>query len=149
MVVKVGTPGITNGTVIFTQDRGAGNQDIPFSFVAPQAGLYPIRFLWYQGGGGGSVEFFSYDDAGNKIAVNDPNNPNAIKAYYRLSEVGGQPEITVTRASNGDLVITWINGGMLQSTPSLSDPVQWTDLENDGSYTTPVSAPAMFFRVKK
>jgi hypothetical protein len=94
------------------------------------------------------VEFFSYDDNGNKIAVNDPNDPNAIKAYYRITE-GGQPEITVTRASNGDLVVTWTNGGMLQSTPSLTTPIQWTDLENDGSYTTPVSAPAMFFRVAK
>ena len=148
IVVKVGTPGVTNGTVIFTQDRGAGNQDIPFSFVAPEPGLYPIRFIWYQGGGGGNVEFLSYDENGNKIAVNDPNNPNAIKAYYRITE-GGQPEITVTRASNGDLVLTWTNGGMLQSTPSLSTPIQWTDLENDGSYTTPVSAPAMFFRVTK
>ncbi|MGZ8919512.1 MAG: hypothetical protein ACXW3L_00880, partial [Limisphaerales bacterium] len=149
MLVKVGTPGVTNGTVIFTQDRGAGNQDIPFSFVAPQAGLYPIRFIWYQGGGGGSVEFFSYDATGKKIAVNDPTDPNAIKAYYRISDVGGVPELTVTRASNGDITITWTNGGTLQSKADLNDAGPWTNLENDGSYTTPTSAPQMFFRVVK
>jgi hypothetical protein len=148
IVVKVGTPGVTNGTVIFTQDRGAGNQDIPFSFVAPTAGLYPVRFIWYQGTGGGNVEFFSYDDTGKKIAVNDPTDPNAIKAYYRITDAG-IPELSVIRESNGDLTINWINGGTLQSKADLNDPAPWTVLESDGSYTTPTSAPHMFFRVVK
>jgi hypothetical protein len=150
ILVKVGTPGVTDGTVIFTQDRGAGNQDIPFSFVAPQAGLYPIRFIWYQGGGGGTVEFFSYDDTGKKIAVNDPTDPNAIKAYYRITDVGGDDTVlTITRAGNGDIVIDWTNGGTLQSRPVLGDATQWTDLESDGSYTTTAAGQNMFYRVSK
>jgi hypothetical protein len=149
IVVKVGTPGVTDGTVIFTQDRGAGNQDIPFSFVAPQAGLYPIRFLWYQGGGGGNVEFFSYDDTGKKIAVNDPTDPNAIKAYYRITDVGGVPELTITNEGDGNIRITWTNGGTLQSRPVLGDATQWTDLESDGDYTTTNAGQNMFYRVSK
>jgi hypothetical protein len=149
IVVKVGTPGVTDGTVIFTQDRGAGNLDIPFSFVAPQAGLYPIRFLWYQGGGGGNVEFFSYDDTGKKIAVNDPTDPNAIKAYYRINDGGGQPLLTIANEGNGNLRITWTNGGTLQSRPVLGDATQWTDLESDGEYTTTNAGQNMFYRVSK
>jgi hypothetical protein len=150
IVVKVGTPGVTNVTVIFTQDRGAGNQDIPFSFVAPQAGLYPIRFLWYQGGGGGNVEFFSYDANGKKIAVNDPNDPNAIKAYYRITDdSGGRPVITVTRAASGDINITWTNGGTLQATSVLGPNAAWADVDSDGSFSTTATGAQRFFRVRK
>ena len=150
IVVKVGTPGVTNGTVIFTQDRGAGNQDIPFSFVAPQAGLYPIRFIWYQGGGGGNVEFFSYDANGKKIAVNDPTDPNAIKAYHKITDdTTGRPVITVTRAANGDINITWTNGGTLQSTAALGPNATWADVDSDGSYSAPVTGTQLFFRVRK
>jgi hypothetical protein len=148
IVVKVGTPGVTNGTVIFTQDRGAGNQDIPFSFVAPEAGLYPIRFIWYQGGGGGNVEFFSYDDTGKKIAVNDPTDPNAIKAYYRITE-SSVPSLTIANEGNGNIRITWTNGGTLQSRPVLGDNTQWTNLESDGEYVTTNAGQNMFYRVSK
>lgn len=146
--VQIGMPGETNGTVLFTIDRGAGNRDIPFAFVTPEAGLYPVRLVWYQGGGGGNLEFFTYGPNNTKIPVN-ADDPNAIKAYYAITDVGGVPELTVTRGSNGDITITWTNGGTLQSKADLNDPAPWTNLENDGSYTTATSAPHMFFRVVK
>lgn len=151
--VQVGTPGVTNGTVLYaTADRGAGSADIPFSFTVPQAGLYPIRLVWYQGGGGGNVEFFSYDDNGNKIPVNDPNNPNSIKAFYALggSTNVDQPVITVSRASNGNINITWTNGGTLQASPEVAGAgANWTDVNSTGSYSTAPSAQRQFFRVRK
>ena len=44
--------GVTNGISLFKIDRGGGSADFPFAVIAPQAGLYPIRVLYYQGGGG-------------------------------------------------------------------------------------------------
>jgi hypothetical protein len=149
ILVKVGTPGVTNGTVIFTQDRAGGNLDIPFSFVVPEAGLYPIRFIWYHAGGGGNVEFFSYDENGMKIAVNDPNNPNAIKAYHRINDGGGQPVISVSRATSGEITITWTNGGTLQASTELGPNANWADVDSDGSFTTAPTGAHRFFRVRK
>src|SRR5262249_3607879 len=68
--VKIGLPGVTNGFRVFGVDRGSGATDVPFSFVIPEAGLYPVRFIYYDGGGGGQAEFFSYDDNDNKIPIN-------------------------------------------------------------------------------
>jgi hypothetical protein len=95
--LQVGTPGQTNGTVIFTIDVGKGASDIPFSFGVPQPGLYPMRLVYYNGGGGATLEYFSYDDIGNKIAINDTNNPAAIKAYY---QVLAAPVIAITSPTN-------------------------------------------------
>lgn len=95
--LQVGTPGQTNGTVIFTIDVGKGASDIPFSFTVPQPGLYPMRLVYYNGGGGATLEYFSYDDTGNKIAINDTNNPAAIRAYY---QVLAAPVIAITSPTN-------------------------------------------------
>jgi hypothetical protein len=63
-------------------DGGRGASDSIFDVVAEADGLYPIRVLWWQGTGGINVEIFSVDlDTGEKILVNDPVNPLAIKAY--------------------------------------------------------------------
>ncbi len=148
MVVKIGKPGVTTGTVLFTQDRGGGAADIPFSVNVPVAGLYPVRFLWYQGGGGGQAEFFSYDQNGVKIPINDSINPNAIKAYYKLAD---QPKLTAVQ--DGDSIkITWTNGGELQSTTSLAAPIVWTGTgDSDGAFSEALSTgdSAKFYRVKR
>lgn len=144
-VVKIGTPGVTNGQVLFTIDRGGGAADIPFSFVIPQAGLYPVRLIWYEGGGDGNVEFFSYGPNNEKIPLN-ANNPNAIKAYHSLSGGPAAPELTITRGAAGEVVITWTNGGTLQGSSAVTGAA-WTDLDSDGSYTTTASDAAKFFRV--
>lgn len=52
-----------------------------FSFLAETAGIYSVRVIWYQSGGGGSMEFFSVSEDGTRILINDPQDANAIKAY--------------------------------------------------------------------
>ena len=59
---------------------GRGASDSLFNFVAPTDGIYPFRLLYFEGTGGASVEFFSIHN-GEKILINDRDNPNAIKAY--------------------------------------------------------------------
>ena len=62
-------------------EGGRGAADAIFNIVAEADGLYPVRLLWYEGGGGANVEFFSVDDKGTKTLINDPDNADAIKAY--------------------------------------------------------------------
>ncbi len=69
------TAGVFNG--------GRGASDTQFDLEVPVAGLYPVRLLWWEGGGGANVEFFSVKPDGNRVLINDPNNdPLAIKAYH-------------------------------------------------------------------
>lgn len=68
---------------------GRGASDTTFDVAAPVAGLYPVRLLWWEGGGGANLEFFSVRASdGVKILINDPAEPGAIKAY-----AGGLPTL--------------------------------------------------------
>ena len=156
--VKVGTPGQTNRTVIYSLDAGKGASDVPFSFVVPQPGLYPIRLVWYNGGGGANLEFFSYDDTGKKVRINDPSNPQAIKAFYSIATVPQGPQLAVTRNGN-NVVISWPTtaGYALQSAPALlSTGTAWTavstapvDSGGTSTVTVPMSATQQYFRLAK
>ncbi|MDP7453531.1 MAG: LamG domain-containing protein, partial [Arenicellales bacterium] len=63
---------------VFDGARGAGNTQ--FTFYISEAGLYPYRVLWYEGGSGASIEIFSLVD-GERVLINDPDVEGAIKAY--------------------------------------------------------------------
>lgn len=145
--VQIGTPGQTNNTILFTVDRGAGATDFPFAFITPQAGLYPVRIVWWQGGGDANLEFFTYGPNNEKIPV---NSANGVKAYYDATGgVTNTPKLTVSQAA-GVLTITWTNGGELQTASSILGP--WTGTgDTDGSYTENIVAATAtkFFRVSK
>ncbi len=77
----------------FSGGRGAGTgltSGTTFTFYVQQAGLYPARLIWYEGGGGSSVEWSSrlpvdpntgYPGHGNATLINDSLASGAIKAY--------------------------------------------------------------------
>jgi hypothetical protein len=139
--LKVGTPGQTNGTVIIALDAGRGASDTPFSFTVPQPGLYPIRLIWYNGGGGANLEFFSYDDNGNKVPINDSANPASIKAFYRVSSVT-QLRFTSVKVSGQNVVITWSGTGRLQQAANLTaNAADWSDVvpaPTGSTFTVPI-----------
>jgi len=151
--LQVGTPGQTNGTVIFSVDVGKGASDIPVSFTIPQAGLYPIRLVYYNGGGGAALEYFSYDDTGNKIPINDTNNPSAIKAYYNIITT---PVLQFTSAtvSGGAAMFTWTGTAILQQATVLTgSPTDWSAVSpqpSGNTYQVQVSsATHTFYRLKQ
>ncbi len=147
--VKIGEPGNATGQVLFTVDRGAGNRDIPFAFIAPEDGLYPVRLVFYNGGGGGNAEFYTYGPNNSKNLINDAANPNSIKAYSILADI--TPKISFSLA--GDvLTINWTNGGELQTTTSLTPPIVWTGSgDSDGTFleNLPTGEPARYYRILK
>ena len=72
---------------IMDYEGGRGAQTpSEFYFIAPVTGVYPMRLLYYQGGFGGSVQFYSLDRAtGTPALINDPANGNSIKTYRTSS----------------------------------------------------------------
>jgi hypothetical protein len=72
------------GTTLGEFSGGRAASDSLFHFVVPRDGLYPFRLIWQQGGGDGSVEWFTVLN-GQKILINDTTNPNAVKAYRSVT----------------------------------------------------------------
>lgn len=69
---------------------GRGSADTLFYVKVDAAGIYPVRLLWYEGGGGANVEFFSVhqpnpDQAPSYVLVNARGQANAIASYARSS----------------------------------------------------------------
>ena len=155
--VKVGAPGVTNGTVVASVDVGKGSSDIPFSVNVPQAGLYPIRLVYYNGGGGANLEYFSYDDTGNKIPINDTNNATAIKAFYNIT-AAPQLKFTSVSVSGGQihLSVTVPSGTatLEQASVLTGSPSDWSTAQSGVTGTTTIDLPAAtsgnkFYRLKQ
>lgn len=145
--VQIGTPGKTDGPVLFTVDRGAGARDIPFAFIAPEAGLYPVRLVWYQGGGGGNVEFFSYGPDNSKILVNDASNPLAVKAYQKLKETA--PLQLSVALEGANVVLSWTGGGTLEETAEVGAGAVWTTSASQANPQTLAPAGTKFYRLRR
>ena len=89
----------------YNSDAGRGNgtaidSGTTFSFEIKQAGLYPFRLVWEQGGGGHNVEWSTRQEANGHMTwfngttplaylVGDNGTTGAIKAYqYPVSNAG-------------------------------------------------------------
>jgi len=79
----------------FSGGRGNGgglNDGTTFSFEVTQAGLYPVRVVWYEGGGGSNVEISArqFDPVtGASLSGNLLNAADGIRAYqYPLATAG-------------------------------------------------------------
>jgi len=80
-------PDITPPLGEFDDGRGAANTD--FFFIVPKAGVYPFRCVWFEGNGGANCEWYSITPSGQRILLNDPENPAALKTYWART---AQPE---------------------------------------------------------
>src|SRR5439155_8495480 len=67
-------------------DGGRGAADTIFKFVVQDAGVFPFRVIWENGGGGFNIEIFTVKTDGTKVLVNDTAN-GGLKAYR--AKVGG------------------------------------------------------------
>lgn len=119
-------------------DVGKGASDVLFPVVVQQAGTYPLRLIYFQGGGGGNCEFFSYV-GGTKVLINDLTQ-GGLRAYYSLVH----PGLSIT-SDGTNLTVTY--GGTLQTS---TDLVNWTDVAGSSSLVIPLNSAGAqaFFRAK-
>jgi hypothetical protein len=91
-------PRATSAKLLGLFNGGRGSADTLFYVNVAQDGIYPVRLVWYEGGGGANLEFFSLDLSGEtqtKILVNDRANAKAVKAYSLL-KVPQPPYVSVS-----------------------------------------------------
>ena len=53
--------------------------------VVPQAGVYPIRLVWWEAQGDGNCELYTVNRLGERTLINDRSQPAAVKAYREAS----------------------------------------------------------------
>jgi hypothetical protein len=119
--VSVGAPavGILSSTALGTYDGDRAASETTFDFFVPVAGIYCFSVIFEENTGGASEEFYSVDIAtGEKILINDPNNPAAIKSYRALTvatppyvrETVPPPNATDVRADTVICAYIWERG---------------------------------------
>jgi hypothetical protein len=75
--------------------KTSGTYDGTFDVIAEATGLYPFRLVWFERGGGAHLELFTVDPAtGDRLLVNDPAQPRAIRAFREVA----QPEVILQAA---------------------------------------------------
>jgi hypothetical protein len=138
------------GTKLGEFNGGRGAADTLFRIVVEEAGVYPIRLSWWEGGGGANLEFFSMVGT-NKILINDRAVTGHIKAYSAGTAPGVLTDFGIERASFGpnpsaDLIATFRDGSSTVDDASIRLTVDGTSvtpvIANAGTTTTATFAPA-------
>lgn len=122
-------------------DAGRGASDTIFPVIVPQAGVYPLRAVWFEGGGGANMEWFSVTADGQKVLLNDPDNASALKAFTARSGGGTKPVISISK-NGADVVITFT--GTLQSADKAEGP--YTKVTATSPLHVTANASAKFWR---
>jgi len=114
-----GTTNSPTAIQIGAVDASRGAADTLMYFRIDQPGVYFFRLLWFEGGGGASVEWFSVNADGSRALVNGTQT-GALKSY----KVRTVPEPTLTpggisgyTVTDGKLVLTY--SGTLMSSSTL------------------------------
>jgi hypothetical protein len=107
--------------------HNGGPADERVGFVVPVSGVYPFRFVWYERGGAGLGQWYSIDRAtGERILINDPSSPKAIRAWLSaaLPALRVQSSATVASGYIDDTAVT-IDAGAKRITIPLSGPMRF------------------------
>jgi hypothetical protein len=132
-------------------DNGRGATDTIMNFGVSQAGLYPMRLLFHQGGGGMNCEWFSLKADGTKVLVGDTAK-GGLKAY-RARTFTPAPRFNATTISGSTVTISWTGTGILQQASALTgNPSDWSDVSpqpSGSSYqVTGATTGNKFFRLR-
>lgn len=92
-------------------DGSRGTSETRFDIYVEEDGIYPVRLLWWEGGGGASVEFYSILENDDRILINDRDNPNAIKAYRSATVRPYISSVSPTGTAATDSIEYVINDG--------------------------------------
>ena len=110
-------------------DGGRGSADTVFFFAVEEAGVYLFRLLWFEGGGGANVEWFTVNPDGSRALVNGTQT-GSISAFRTRTvpepeiPVGGDATFNPPTISGGQVNLSWEGAGTLQET---TDLINWTN----------------------
>ncbi len=153
------TGGYDTNLLLGAYDGTRGSQ-VPSEFQALvyQAGLYPMRLLYYDGGGSAGVEFYTANNAdaastSGRVLVNGVNELSAVVVpAYSVA----QPNLSFQRQGD-QLIVLWNGAGnfLLQQKSDLSpgtwSPVGQTPVVQGWLHTVSLTLPTsgnMFYRLE-
>lgn len=124
-----------------------------------EAGIYPVRVVYFNNGGGGSIEVFSFNDAGEKVLLNDVAN-GGLATFRSAPE---EFNITEISRDGGDVTLTFQSKvGDYYAVDTSTDLVNWTAIVTqipDGGATTelmsytdsnvPADTTELYYRVRQ
>jgi hypothetical protein len=85
------------------------------------------------------TQIISFGSSGSNVNISWANTLGPVN-------LGAAPWPGVTAPSSGAITPSFLQPGVLQSTPSLSPPIVWTTLTNTSPATIPMTNSAQFFR---
>lgn len=94
--VSAGNLSNPNFLLLGAFDGGRGDAPTEFYFQATRAGIYLFRLMWYEGGGGASVEWFTVNPDGTAALVNGQQT-GALRTFRRRTVA--EPELTQVPAA--------------------------------------------------
>jgi hypothetical protein len=118
--VSAGTATSPKALILGQFDAGRGSADTEFYFRAEQPGVYFFRLLYFEGGGGANVEWFTVNNDGSRALLNGAQS-GALKTFRArsVSEPGvGGGSIQGISLTAGKVVITFT--GTLKSTATVN-----------------------------
>jgi hypothetical protein len=131
---------------VFDGGRGASNDAAQsvFRYVVTQPGLYALRFIGYEGGGGSSMEWSVDNGDGAYSLLNDDSGLFAYAS--RTGDPDPVTDVEITSISvdgAGNVTVEFV--GTLQTAPAVTGP--YTDTGASSPFTTTPGGDTMFFRV--
>ncbi len=131
-----------NAVVLWENPGNTANAT--FEFVVEAAGLYPVRCLWEETGGGAQLHLSSVNLGDlTEVLINDPGNPAAVKAYYPMvcQSSGSLPGAFAINPSAVNAVNT------MDLTDAACSPTVVGKMVTGGTFTLPIAAQTQFYRL--
>jgi hypothetical protein len=139
----------SGGTAGFAGEAnyGRGSVDTIFQVYVPQAGLYPMRLLWENGGGDANSEWFTVDSTGTKTLINDPTS--SVHAWISRTAPAAATLNKPTLGPNG-VTVSWTGGAELQFAISVTGPWFTAPSQDNPQTIAPGTFAGMpaYFRVR-
>ena len=136
-------------------NAGRGAADTVFTIYVEEAGVYPVRTIWNEGGGGANIEFKSENADGTRVLINDVAN-GGLKAYRAITS-GVQTAITAVApgidaagaSPDAEIQVTIEEGGNSVDTASVTLTLDGTavsaNVSKSGSTVSISHKPAVAF----
>jgi hypothetical protein len=152
-LVTMGTADVPKHLSLGQFDGGRGASDTVFFFNVETAGVYFFRLLWFEGGGGANVEWFTVDSGGVRSLVGGEQD-GSVPAFRTRTvaepeiPVGTEAEFEQPTLADGQVTLTWTGTGTLQES---SDLTNWSDVSpqpTGNTLTVTPEAGAKAYRIQ-
>jgi hypothetical protein len=131
----------------FNGGRGADTPTV-FRVNVAQAGVYPLRMLYQNGGGDANVEWWTLANGVTNLINEAASN---VKAYRARVVTTGAAQVAKPIVSGTNVIISWTGEGELEQAEKITGPWYKSPFQNNPSTVpmNPLIGTATYFRVRQ